>query len=118
MKKKILEAGMLAAVVCCLSNGTARAQMKVETADAMKAVTTKTPPAYPPMAKQMKVTGKVELEVTISEAGAVENVKVLTGNALLTNAASMAVKQWKFNPFTDGGNPTRAVTVVSFDFKL
>ncbi|MBM3814285.1 MAG: energy transducer TonB [Acidimicrobiia bacterium] len=94
------------------------AQLRVPSADALKAVETKVTPQYPPIAKQMRVTGKVELEVTIGTDGAVEAVKVISGNALLTASATEAMKKWKFQPFTENGEPSKAVTVINIDYKL
>jgi TonB family protein len=90
----------------------------VSQADAMKAAKEKVEPVYPPMAKQLRLEGAVELEAHIGENGAVEDVKPLTGNALLMNAAMVAIKRWKFTPFTADGKPTKAVADLSFRFKL
>jgi protein TonB len=66
----------------------------------------------------MKIVGKVMIEVTIDADGNVEDVKVLSGNALLTNAVVNAVKKWKFTPFTANGAATKAVAALDFDFKI
>src|SRR5579885_2066519 len=79
------------------------ADMRIATPEALKAVVKKVPPDYPAIARQMKVAGKVEVDVVIDAEGNVEDVKVLSGNALLTNAAVSAVKKWKFSPFTQDG---------------
>lgn len=94
------------------------AEMHVATDDALKAAVKKLAPDYPPMAKQMKVTGKVEVDVTIDADGNVEDVKVRSGNALLTGAVVSALKKWKFTPFTQNGAPTKAVASLDFDFKI
>ena len=93
------------------------ADMRVPTADAIKAATNKPSPEYSPIARQMKVAGRVEIEVIIAMDGSVESVKALSGNPLLTQSATSTVKKWKFNPFTSNGEPTKAVTVLGFDFK-
>jgi TonB family protein len=100
------------------SSGRLSAEMHVSAADALKAAVTKAPPEYPVIAKQMRVTGRVELEIKIGTEGKVEDVKVISGNALLTPAAVEAVKKWKFTPFTDGGVATKAVATLGVDFKL
>ena len=96
----------------------ASAEIRVGTDDAMKAATKKTPPDYPPMAKQLKISGKVEVDVTIDADGNVENVKIISGNAMLTGSVVSAVKKWKFTPFTAEGAPTKAVAALQFDFKM
>jgi TonB family protein len=96
----------------------ASAEMRIGTDDAMKAATTKTQPDYPPIAKQLKIGGKVEVDVTIGPDGSVENVKILSGNAMLTSAVVSAVKKWKFTPFTQDGAATKAMAMLQFDFKM
>ena len=108
-----------AILVLLLGMGTfAFAEIRVSTDDALKAAVKRTPPDYPPMAKQLKVTGRVEVDVTIDSEGGVETVKILSGNAMLTPAVVSAVKKWKFTPFTQDGNPTKAVAALEFDFKM
>lgn len=69
------------------------------------------------MARQMKVIGRMEVEATVGTDGNVETVKVLTGNPLLTNSAVNAVKKWKFTPFTENGDLSKAIATLSFDFE-
>lgn len=96
----------------------ASAEMRVGTDDAMKAATKKTQPDYPPIAKQLKVGGKVAVDITIDADGNVENVKILSGNAMLTSSVVSAVKKWKFTPFTQDGAATKATAMLEFDFKM
>jgi TonB family protein len=81
-------------------------------AEALKAAVKRPSPTYSPIAKQMRVAGDVEVEVNITKDGDVENVKVLSGNALLTAPVVKAVKEWKFSPFA-----SEAVTQLKFTFK-
>jgi TonB family protein len=92
--------------------------MKVSRGDAMKAATSKMSPIYPTMARQLHLEGDVEVEAHITEAGTVESVKPLTGNAVLMMAAVDAMKHWKFTPFTEGGKPVKAIAPILFTFKL
>ena len=109
----------VAILVMLLGFGTlASAEIRVATDDAMKAATKKNPPDYPPIARQLKVMGKVEVDVTIDADGNVESVKILSGNAMLTPAVVSTVKKWKFTPFTQDGAPTKAVAALQFDFKM
>jgi TonB family protein len=86
--------------------------------EALKAATSKPQPDYPPMARQLRLQGKVELEVSITSTGAVDNVKILTGNPALTGQAANTLKRWRFDPFLSDGKPARAVAVLAFSFKL
>ena len=93
-------------------------EVHVSQAEALKAATSKSEPEYPAIAKQLHLEGSVQVEAHITESGAVESVKPLTGNAVLMNAAMSAMKRWKFAPFTADGKPVRAVADVSFKFTM
>jgi len=90
---------------------------KVTRAEAMSAATTKVQPEYPAMAKQLKIEGTVELEVSIAESGAVEDVVITSGNPVLTRPAADAVKKWKFAPFVQDGKAVKAVAPITIIFK-
>ncbi len=93
------------------------AEMRVTMSDAIKAATSKPQPEYSVVARQMKVSGKVEVEVTVASDGSVEAVKPVSGNPLLTNSAVTAVKKWKFTPFEANGQPTKAIATLTFNFQ-
>lgn len=76
-------------------------------------VKTKVDPTYPTLAKQMRITGTVKVEVVITPAGVVKSTKVLGGHPLLAAAAEEAVKKWKFEP--GSGETTE---VIPFNFTL
>ncbi len=84
----------------------------------MKAAVTRVDPEYPPMAKQMKISGEAEVEVLVSTDGSVEKVDIVKGNAILSNAAASAAKKWKFKPFEANGKPSKAVVRLAFNFNL
>jgi len=118
---KNITALKISGVVCLalLAGGSAFAEeIHVTQAEAVKAAKDKVQPDYPTMAKQLHLEGNVQVQAHISESGAVEEVKPLTGNAVLMNAAVAALKKWKFVPFTSDGKPARAVAEMSFNFKL
>lgn len=91
---------------------------KVSRTEAMQAATAKVQPEYPPIARQLKVEGVVELEALIGENGKVEKVTIVSGNAMLTHAGADALKQWKFTPFTEDGKPVKALAPFTFAFKM
>lgn len=99
-------------LLLAVSGGLAQAELRVSMAEALKAAVKRPNPAYSPIAKQMRVAGDVEVEVSITKDGDVENVKVLSGNALLTAPVVKTVKEWKFSPFA-----SEAVTQLKFTFK-
>ncbi len=95
-----------------------QAELRVAQGEAVRAAVKKPAPEYSPVARQMRVQGEVEVEVAITDKGEVDQVKVLTGNALLTPNVVKTVKDWKFTPFVEGGKPTSVVTQLKFSFKL
>jgi len=102
----------------CLLFAPCMAEMRVAQPEAMRAVVKKVQPEYNPIARQMRVQGDVEVEARISDAGEVTDVKVMSGNALLTAAVVKAVKDWRFQPFQDNGKPSQAIATLRFTFKL
>ncbi len=80
--------------------------------------TQKSTPIYPPMAKNMRMSGVVKVDLVIDEQGQVVEVQNTSGPAMLQRAAADAVKKWKFKPFTRGGQATKAIGFVNFNFSL
>jgi TonB family protein len=90
-------------------------ETRVPTALALRAATNKPRPEYSAIARQMHVTGKVEIDLVVGADGAVEDVRIISGNPLLSAAAVTAAKKWKFGDL--GQNGEKVVVSLSFDFK-
>ena len=120
MKRKLTSYAIMlfGALAISASAALAADEVHVSQSEAMKAATSKAEPSYPAIAKQLHLEGSVQVEAHITESGAVESVKPLTGNAVLMNAAVEAMKRWKFTPFTANGKPVRAVADMSFKFTM
>jgi len=73
-------------------------------------------PVYPPAARANGVAGKVEVQVTISEAGRVINATAISGPMMLRPAAAATASQWVFNPATRDGIPVKTEKVLTFTF--
>jgi TonB family protein len=111
--------GPVALAAFLLSTGVAQeAPKKVTKAEGLNAVTSKVAPEYPPIARQLKIEGAVELEAVVTESGVVEKVNIVSGNPVLTRPASDAIKKWKFAPFTSDGKAVKALVPVSLSFKM
>lgn len=78
------------------------------------------PPSYPPLAQHMNVQGSVVLEALIGADGYVQNLRKLSGPAILSTAAEQAVRGWKFKPVYQNGQAveTRATITVNFTIKV
>lgn len=68
-------------------------------------------PEYPALARQMNITGKVKIEVTVAPDGQVKATRSVGGSPLLLDAATKAVKSWKFE-----AGPKETTEIVEFDF--
>jgi TonB family protein len=76
------------------------------------------PVIYPPIAKAARITGTVVLQATISKTGEVENLSVVSGPAMLQQAALDAVKTWRYKPYLLNGLPVEVETTVNLIFSL
>ncbi len=77
-----------------------------------------TVPVYPAVAKAAHIQGTVVLRATISTAGNIENLSVLSGPPLLQQAALDAVKTWQYRPYILNGEPVEVETQVNVIFTL
>ena len=75
-------------------------------------------PEYPEEARQRQVQGSVMLDVRMGRDGAVQAVNLVSGPALLADAAIVAVKQWRFKPRLVKGQPVEMQTKVMLNFRL
>jgi protein TonB len=75
-------------------------------------------PPYPVIARQARIEGSVQVQIDISEDGAVTNVTLLSGHPLLREAALRAAKQWQFIPTELNGQRVRAIGLITFNFTL
>ena len=75
-------------------------------------------PTYPAIAQATRSSGTVVLQATISRTGAIENLRVVEGPAMLRQAALDAVKQWRYRPYMLNGQPVEVETTVDVNFKL
>ncbi|HEX8711174.1 MAG TPA: TonB family protein [Terracidiphilus sp.] len=75
-------------------------------------------PSYPPLAHTMGIEGTVVLQASISKAGRIENLRVVSGPQLLQKAAIDAVSQWLYRPYLLNGAPVDVETTVNVTFTM
>jgi TonB family protein len=75
-------------------------------------------PEYPEEARQQRIQGAVVLEVLIGADGTVKNVQTLSGPPQLAQAASDAVRQWRFKPRSDQARAEDTQTRITLNFRL
>ena len=110
-------AAFIIPILLCCSGPVRAADLVLTEAQAKEAAVARPLPEYPPMARQLSITGKVELQVLIGLEGKVEEVKILTGNPVLTKPCAKVVAEWKFRPFQQEGKPVKASAPLSFEFR-
>ena len=75
-------------------------------------------PVYPPIAKAARVSGDVVISLQIQTDGHVSGLRVLSGPAMLQQAAIDAVKKWAYKPFEQNGERVEVNTIVTIRFRL
>lgn len=79
---------------------------------------TKVNPEYPPDAKAQHTEGLVVLKVNIDDQGNVVQIEPISGDASLVQAATDAVRQWKYRPYLLSGTAIAIETTVQVNFRL
>jgi TonB family protein len=72
-------------------------------------------PVYPSQARTRRLGGAVVLQATIAEDGSTRDLKVISGPTLLAEAATEAVRQWRYRPSLLNGKPVavqKQITIV------
>ena len=75
-------------------------------------------PTYPLLAKQMKVQGAVVLDALIGKDGNIQALNVISGPDILSDAAQQAVKQWRFRPHLQSGEPVETAARITVNFTI
>ena len=78
------------------------------------------PQAYPSLSAKMKVQGSVLLQALIGANGVIQDLRVISGPAILSEAARQAALQWHFKPYFMNGKAveTQARITVNFVIKV
>jgi TonB family protein len=75
-------------------------------------------PIYPSNARAMGLQGQVELQIRVNKDGSVDNIKRVSGNPILANAAMDAVRRWRYEPYKIDGQPIEMDTNIKLNFNL
>lgn len=75
-------------------------------------------PVYPRLAIIAHVQGTVVLQAILGKDGTVQDLKVLSGPALLIGAAVDAVKTWRYQPTLLNSEPVDVLTEIDVKFSL
>jgi TonB family protein len=75
-------------------------------------------PEYPEDARQRHIEGPVVLKVLVGTDGAVQELKVVSGDPLLAKAATDAVRRWRFQPHHLDNRLVEFETRITVNFAL
>jgi TonB family protein len=75
-------------------------------------------PDYPEIAKNVRASGMVTVEVVIDETGKVISARAASGHPLLREAAVRAATRARFSPTKLSGQPVKVSGVVNYNFSF
>jgi protein TonB len=75
-------------------------------------------PVYPPLARQARVSGTVQLIGVIAKDGTIQQLQVVSGHPLLIKSALDAVRQWVYRPTLLNGQAVEVIAPISVIFTL
>lgn len=90
----------------------AQAQEQAKGEEVPRKAKLKVEPVYPDIARRMNIAGTVRLIVVVAPNGTVKSAKPVGGHPLLVNAATDAVRRWRFEP-----GPGESNGIVEFKFQ-
>ena len=90
----------------------AQGQEQAKSEEVPRKAKLKVEPVYPDIARRMNIAGTVRLLIVVAPNGTVKSAKPVGGHPLLVNAATDAVRRWRFEP-----GPGESNGVVEFKFQ-
>lgn len=75
-------------------------------------------PVYPPLARQLRREGRVELRAVIATDGTIQSLEVISGDPLLIRSALDAVRDWRYHPTLLNGQPIEVETHITVIYTL
>lgn len=75
-------------------------------------------PLYPPLARQIRREGRVELHAIIATDGRIKSLEVVSGEPLFIQSALGAVQEWRYQPTLLNNEPVEIDTYVTVVYTL
>ncbi|MGH9969133.1 MAG: cytochrome c oxidase assembly factor Coa1 family protein [Pyrinomonadaceae bacterium] len=73
-------------------------------------------PAYPPIARSVKASGTVVVQVLVDEEGNVVSARAVSGHPLLHAVSVAAARGAKFSPTLVSGKPVKVKGIITYNF--
>ena len=70
-------------------------------------------PVYPPLARQMRREGRVEMRARIATDGSIQSLEIVGGDPLFYQSALEAVRQWHYKPTILNGQAVEIDTYIT-----
>lgn len=75
-------------------------------------------PVYPKLALQARLQGVVTFTAIIARDGTIQQLQLVSGHPLFIQAATEAVRQWRYHPTLLNGEPVEVVAPIEVKFIL
>jgi TonB family protein len=95
-----------------------RAQVQLPREVIARRLVHKVPAIYPEQARAARVEGTVVLAIVVNADGRVSQMNVLSGPEVLAAAAMDAVRWWRYEPYSLGGQAVAVESSVALEFRL
>jgi periplasmic protein TonB len=70
-------------------------------------------PVFPPILRQLRRNGRVELHAVIATDGTIQSLQVVSGDPMCVPSALDAVRQWRYRPTLLNGQPVEVDTFIT-----
>jgi TonB family protein len=100
------------------SRPTVEDSLRVSSETMEKRIITKVEPIYPEAARIAGTEGRVELGAMIGPDGSVERLWAVSGQPVLVQSATEAVRSWKFEPYLASGKAVEVESRIAVEFRL
>ena len=75
-------------------------------------------PVYPPLMRQIRRTGRVELRAVIGTDGTIQSLRVVSGDPGFYQSAIDAVSEWRYKPTVLNGRPVEVDTFITVIYNM
>jgi periplasmic protein TonB len=75
-------------------------------------------PQYPPLARQIRHEGRVELHAIVATDGTIQSLEIVSGDPLLIQSALAAVREWRYRPTILNGQAVEVDTHITVIYTL
>jgi TonB family protein len=100
------------------SSGNLPQKLRVSSGVAQGLLLHKVDPIYPVEARRSHIQGDVLLQARIGKDGLIHDLKALSGQPILIEAAKGAVEQWRYRPYVLQGQPVEVETTIKVQFHM